>query len=84
MAQIFKTFIADEIAQEKLRDRYGAKYKLKVDMAYQYQHKSCKIDIVFTKDKKAYWIFKYKGDYYMNIIEGLQLKDKYSIIDVFM
>lgn len=84
MAQTFKTFISDEIVQEKMRAKYGKKYKLKMDMSYQYQYKSTKIDIGFTADKKAFWIFKWKGDYYMNIIDEITLKDKYRVVDIYV
>lgn len=84
MAAPFKTFIADSIVEKHMQDRYGKKYKLKVDMSYQHQYKSCKIDIHFTADKKALWVFKYKGDLYMNIVEKVQLKDKFSIIDLYL
>lgn len=84
MAFLFKVFISDEIVQEKFRDKYGKKYKLKIDVSYQYQYKSHKIDIGFTKDKKAYWIVKYKGDYYMNIIEDVDLGDKYMVVDIYL
>lgn len=83
MAQAYKIFISDDIAQEKMRERYGEKYKLKVAMSYQHKYKSCKIDVVFTKDKKAYWIFKYKGEYYMNIIEDIVYKDRFVVIDIY-
>lgn len=83
MGYLFREYISDEIVQEKFRDKYGKKYKLKLDIQYQVQYKSAKIDVGFTQDKKAFWIFKYKDDYYMNIIEELEEKDKYSLIDVY-
>jgi len=84
MTQLYKTFISDKVVQEKMRDLYGKKYKLKMEMSYQYKYKSTKVDIGFTADKKAFWILKYKGEYYMNIIDGIELKDKYSVIDLYI
>lgn len=83
MAFLFKVFISDKIVEGKFQDKYGKDYKLKVDVSYQYQYKSHKVDIGFTKDKKAYWIFKYKGEYYMNILEEIDLGDKYMVIDIY-
>ena len=84
MVQLYKIFISDEVLQKKFQSKYGKKYKLKLEMEYQYQHKSCKIDIGFTADKKAFWVFKYKGDIYMNIVEDVELKDKYTVIDLYL
>lgn len=83
MANIFKVFISDKIVEEKLRDRYGKDYKLEIEMNYQHRYKSTKIDVGFTHDNKAYWILKYKGDFYMNVIEDIELKDKYTVIDIY-
>lgn len=83
MSYLFKQYISEEIVQGKFQDKYGKDYKLKMDMQYQFQYKSHKIDIGFTRDRKAFWIFKYKEDYYMNIIEDITFKDKYEIIDVY-
>mgnify|MGYP001811675190 CR=1 FL=1 len=84
MAFLYKVYIADKIKEEKFKDKYGKKYKLKIDVQYQYRYKSTKIDVAFTADKKAFWMFKYKGDYYMNIIDEIDLGDKYYILDIFM
>lgn len=84
MNALFKTYIADTIVEKHLQERYGKRYKFKVEMSYQYQYKSCKVDIHFTADKKALWIFKYKGEYYMNIVEDVELKDKYTVIDLYL
>lgn len=83
MSYLFNQYISEEIVQTKFQDKYGKGYKLKVDMSYQFKYKSHKIDIGFTADKKAFWIFKYKEDYYMNIIEDITFTDKYEIIDVY-
>lgn len=83
MAELYKVFIEPKIVEEHMRKKYGKDFVLKIQMQYQYRYKSCKIDIGFTADKKAFWIFKYKGDYYMNIIDEIKLKDKYSVIDIY-
>ena len=83
MGYLFKTYISDEIVEKHFKAKYGKKYKLKIDIQYQFQYKSHKIDIGFTEDRKAFWIFQYKKEYYMNIIEDIEFKDKYQILDVY-
>lgn len=83
MSYLFKEFISEDIVESKFQDKYGKKYKLKMDMQYQFQYKSHKMDIGFTADRKGFWIFKYKEDYYMNIIEDITFTDKYEIIDIY-
>lgn len=83
MSFLFKQYISDEIVAEKFKERYGKKYKLKIEIQYQVEHNRNKIDIGFTEDDKAFWIFKYKKDYYMNIIENIDLGDKYTVLDVY-
>jgi len=83
MADPYKVFISDKIVLGKFQDKYGKKYKSEVELEYQHTHGTTKIDVGFTSDKKAFWIFKYKGEYYMNIIEDIVLKDKYTILDVY-
>ena len=81
--ELYKVYISDKIVESKMRDRYGKDYKLKMEMQYQHVHKRMKIDVGFTADKKAFWIFKYKGEYYMNIVDEVELKDKYTVIDLY-
>jgi len=83
MAQTYKMFIGEDVIQKHFQDKYGKKYKLKLDIEYQYRYKSLKVDIGFTADKKAFWAFRYKKEVYMNIIEDIELKDKYTTIDVY-
>ncbi len=83
MGYLFKEYIEEKIVEEKFRDRYGKKYKLKNEMQYQFEFNRIKMDVGFTEDLKAYWIFKYKGDYYMKIMEEIELKDKYSVLDIY-
>jgi hypothetical protein len=83
MSSIFKVCIADNIVEEKLKQYYGKDYKLDLDIRYQVESAKTKIDIIFTKDNKALWIFKYKKEYYMNVIDGIFLKDKYTVLDVY-
>lgn len=84
MTAPFKTYIGDKIVEKHLQDRYGKDYKFQVEMSYQHQYKSCKIDVHFTADAKALWIFKYKEQYFMNIVEDVVLKDKYTVIDLYL
>ncbi len=84
MSYLFKNFINDKIVEKHFKERYGKKYKLEMDMQYQFQYKSHTIDVGFTADKKAFWIFKYKNEYYMNIIEDITFKDKYMAIDIYI
>ena len=81
--QLYKTFISDKIVEGKMQDKYGKKYKLKMEMEYQHLHKRTTIDIGFTADKKSFWMFKYKSEYYMNIVDEIDLKDKYTVIDLY-
>ena len=83
MGFLFTQFISDEIVQDQFRKKYGKKYGLKLEMQYQFEYNRTKIDIGFTADAKAFWIFKYKGEYYMNIMEEIEEKDKYTLTDVF-
>lgn len=80
---MYKSYIKDEILEKQFRAFYGDKYKLKIEMQYQGMYKNTPIDIIFTKDEKAAWIAKYKGEYYMNVVDNIELKDKYSIIDLY-
>lgn len=83
MGYLFRQYISDEIVESKFKDKYGKKYKLKLEIQYQTEFNKTKIDIGFTEDNKAFWIFKYKGDYYMNIMEEIELKDKYTVLDIY-
>lgn len=83
MGFLFNQYISDEIVQDQFRKKYGKKYKLTLEIQYQFEYNRCKMDIGFTADSKAFWIFKYKGEYYMNIMEDIELKDKYTVLDVY-
>lgn len=83
MSYLFKRYISDEIVESKFQDKYGKKYKLEIEIQYQFEFRNKKMDIGFTKDDKAYWMFKFKGEYYMNIIEDIVLEDKYTVLDVY-
>lgn len=80
---MYKYFIKDEIVEEKLQDKYGKDYKLDILIRYQYEWSKIKFDIVFTKDNKALWIGKYKGDHYMNIIEEVTYDDDFTALDLY-
>lgn len=83
MSYLFKRFISDEIVESKFQDKYGKDYKLKIEIQYQFEFRNKKMDIGFTKDDKAYWMFKFKDEYYMNIMDGIVLEDKYTVLDVY-
>jgi len=83
MVQLYKMFIGEDVLEKQFQEKYGKKYKLKIEMEYQYQYKSTKIDIGFTADKKAFWAFRYRKQVYMNILEEIELKDKYTVIDIY-
>ena len=83
MSYLFKRYISDEIVESKFQDRYGKDYKLKIEIQYQFEFRNKKMDIGFTKDGKAFWIFKFKDDYYMNIVEDIVFEDKYTVVDVY-
>lgn len=83
MGFLFNQYISDEIVQEQFRKKYGKKYELKMEIQYQFEYNRTKMDVGFTADHKAFWIFKYKGEYFMNIMEEIELKDKYTVLDVY-
>jgi len=80
---MFKAHIAYDIVEKQLKEKYGEKFKLKVKIAYQYQWGQHKIDILFTKDKKALWVFKFKKELYMNIVDEIEYKDKFTAVDLY-
>lgn len=71
-----------EEVEKKLQERYGEKFKFKPKMSYQYSYGSTKIDIHFCKDM-AFWIAKYKGEYYMNIVDEVKYKDRFVALDLY-
>lgn len=83
MGYLFKQYVSDEIVEKHFKERYGENYKLEIDIQYQFEFRNKKMDVGFTKDDKAFWIFQYKKDHYMNIMEGIELKDKYTILDIY-
>lgn len=82
---MYKSYIKDDIVEKQLRDKYGYKknYKLKIDVEYQSSYKNIPIDILFTQDKKAMWIAKFKGEYYMSIVDDIKLTDDYTVLDIY-
>lgn len=75
--------IAFDIVEKKLQEKYGEDYKFKPKMSYQTTFRKIKIDIHFTKDM-AFWIAKYKGEYYMNIVDEVKYKDRFVAIDLYL
>lgn len=80
---MYKAYIKDEIVEKHFQKYYGDKYELNIEIQYQGKYKNTPIDIIFTADDKAAWIAKYKGEYFMNVVDNIELKDKYSIIDLY-
>lgn len=80
---MYKVYIDPLIVTEQMKTKYGDDYKLEIDVAYQAMCGNTKIDIIFTKDTKALWIAKYKGEFYMSIIDEIELDDKYRVIDIY-
>jgi len=80
---MYKFYIKQEIVEEKMQEYYGKDYKLVVEMSYQAKFHNTSIDIIFTKDDKAFWIAKYKGEYYMQVLDDIKLDDKYTVIDIY-
>lgn len=80
---MYKAYIKDEIAEEQFQIYYGKDYKLKIEMQYQGMFKNTPIDIIFTADNKACWLAKYKGMYYAQMMDNIELKDKYTVIDIY-
>ena len=66
-----------------MREKYGKKYQLDIETCYQMEYGKTKVDIIFTTDNKALWMAMYKGEYYMSIIDEIDLDDKYRAIDIF-
>lgn len=83
MSFLFKEFISDEVVEKHFQERYGKDYELHIDVQYQFEHRKKKMDIGFTRDAKAFWIFQYKKEYYMNIMDDIELNDKYTVIDIY-
>jgi len=75
--------IADKLVEKELQKKYGKDFKFKPKMSYQESYGKTKIDIHFCKDM-AFWIAKYKGEYYMNIIDGVKYKDRFVAIDLYL
>ena len=80
---MFTAHIAFDQVEAKLKDKYGEDYELKVKIAYQYKFGNHKIDILFTEDNCALWVFKYKGELYMNIVDEIEYKDEFTAVDLF-
>lgn len=83
MKELYKEVIADNIVEEQFKTMFGKDFKLKAKARYQYSIGKTKIDIIFTKDKKALWITKYKRKYYGNAIENVVKGDGFNYIDVY-
>ncbi len=80
---MYKIYTDPKIVEKHMKEKYGKKYKLEIDVEYQSSVGNTKVDIIFTKDAKALWIAKYKGEHYMSIMDKIDLKDKYTVIDIF-
>jgi hypothetical protein len=79
---MFLEMISFEEVEKKLKERYGEDFKFKPKMSYQYEWGKLKFDIHFCKDM-AFWIAKYKGDYYMNIVDEVKYKDRFVALDLY-
>lgn len=80
---MYKSYIENDIVEKQFKKIYGDDYELKIEMSYQGMYKNTPIDILFTVDKKACWIAKYKGEYYMQVMDNIKLDDKYTVIDIY-
>lgn len=78
----FKLYIKDEIVEEQFKNWFG-EFTLKVKARYQAEIGNTKVDIIFTKDKKALYIMKYKGKYYGNAMSGVKKGDGFNYIDIY-
>ena len=83
MEELYKIGITNEIIEENFKKWFGDDFVLKVKQRYQHTIGKTKVDIVFTKDNKALWITKYKGEYYGNAVDGVKKGDGFVYIDIF-
>jgi hypothetical protein len=79
---ILEMFSFEEV-EKKLQDKYGEDFKFKPKMSYQCDFGKHKIDIHFCKDM-AFWVTKYKGEFYMNIVDEVKYKDRFVAIDLYL
>lgn len=80
---MYKIVTSENIIQEQFKDYFEKDWKLDVWHIYQFTHKKTTIDIVFTKDKKAMWIMKYKGKYYGDAMSNIEERDGLTYIDIY-
>ena len=79
----YKSFIKPDVVEKHFKATYGDDYKLMIEMQYQIKYKNTPVDLIFTHDDKVAWICYYKKQYYANFIHDIELKDKYTIIDIY-
>jgi len=80
---LFKIVISPEIIEKQFKDYFEKDWELDIWHVYQFEYRRTKIDIIFTKDQKAMWIMKYKGEYYGNAIDNIVEKDGLTYIDIY-
>jgi hypothetical protein len=80
---MFNIVIEPEIVEKEFKKFFDKDWELDIWHSYQYVYNRTKIDIIFTKDSKAMWIMKYKGQYYGDVMENIKEKDGLVYIDIY-
>jgi len=79
MTSLYFSTISDKVLKEQLSFPKNTKFEYRMTDKVG----TTEYTIVFTNNKKAAWIAKYKGTYYGNVISHIVEQDRYSLLDVF-
>lgn len=80
---MYKLIIDHKIVEEQFKHWFGDDFKLLPKIQYQAEIGGTKVDIIFTKDKRALWIMKHKGKYYGNAMKEVHKGDGFYYVDIY-